>query len=308
LISNGTLFAIVKKTQVAMLAIIGGLAVFFIKFAAFLISDSIALLSDALESIINIAASIMLFVSLRIAEMPPDKEHEFGHRKAENVSCMIEGLLIIMAAVLIIYASFGRLLDPVNLTDVDLALIVSIAATAINAGLSYTLFVESKKKGSIAMEGDSKHLLSDVISSVGVVIGLFIATITGWFILDPLMAFLIGASIIRMGYEVINKASGDLLDKHCPECEEAVREVLDHNNGHIEYHDLKTRKSGDIVFVVFHLCVNGNMSVYESHEMTERIEEKLKEKIPNLDLTIHVETENQTCIHKSEEMDDCPQC
>jgi cation diffusion facilitator family transporter len=293
----------VKKTQVAMLVIIGGITVFFIKLVAFFVSDSIALLSDALESIINIIASFMLFITLRIAERPPDMDHEFGHRKAENISCLIEGLLIIMAAIFIITASIGRLIDPVNLTDVDLAMVISLVATSMNGGLSFMLFMESKRTGSMAMEGDSKHLLTDVISSVGVVIGLFIATITGWYVLDPLMAFLVGAGIIKMGYDLINKSSGDLLDQNCPECEDIVRKVLDGTDGHIEYHDLKTRRSGEIVFVMFHLCVNGSMSVYDSHELTERIEAKLKEKIPMIDLTIHVETENQLCVHKDE---DCP--
>ncbi|MFA5314254.1 MAG: cation diffusion facilitator family transporter [Methanomassiliicoccales archaeon] len=290
-----------KKSQIAMIVIIGGIVVFLIKIVAFLVSDSIALLSDALESIINIIASLLLFVSLRIAERPPDTDHEFGHRKAENVSCLVEGLLIIMAAIFIMIAGIGRLIDPVNLTDVDMAMIVSLLATSINGALAVMLFRESKRINSIAMEGDSKHLLTDVISSVGVVIGLFIATITGLFILDPLMAFFVGAGIVKMGYDLITKSCGDLLDHNCPECEDVVIRTLDSINGHIEYHDLKTRKSGEVVYVMFHLCVDGNMSVYDSHELTERIELRLKERIPMMDLTIHVETENQRCVHRDEE-------
>lgn len=282
----------------AILAMTGGIVVFIIKLVAFLVSDSIALLSDALESIINIVASGMLFASIRIAERPADKEHQFGHRKAENISCLIEGILVLMAAVFIIYASIGRLFNPVTLRDLDLALLVSLFATAINGTLSYVLARESRRTGSIALEGDSKHLLSDVLSSLGVIVGLAIASFTGLFFLDSVLAFLVGALIIKMGYELINRSCGDLLDMHCPSVEEKIREILDRTDGHIEFHELKTRKSGDMVFVTFHLCVNGGMSVYESHEITERIESELKKSFPDLELTIHVETEHQSCLHK----------
>ncbi|OPY34621.1 MAG: ferrous iron efflux protein F [Methanomassiliicoccales archaeon PtaU1.Bin124] len=292
------------KKRVAEIVIVGGLIVFAIKLLAYIISDSIALLSDALESIINIIASIMMFISIRVASKPPDAEHQFGHKRAENVSCLIEGLLIIIAALLIMEAGLSRLFTPVELTQVDIALIVSLSATGINAGLSYFMLKESKKNESMALEGDSKHLLSDVLSSGGVVLGLFIATLTGWFVLDSILAIIMAVLIGKMGIDLMRKASTDLLDHSCPEVEVKVRELLDTQKGFVEYHELKTRKSGDTVFVMFHLCVDGKMTVNESHDLTERLERMLEEKIPGIDATIHVESEHQMCEGRTEEEDD----
>lgn len=290
------------KTKVAMIVIAGGLIVFGIKLLAFFISDSIALLSDALESIINIVASVMMFISIRVASKPPDEDHQFGHKRAENVSCLIEGLLIIMAAVLIVEAGLSRLFSPVQLTSIDLALLVSLSATAINGGLSVFEMRQSKHNhGSMALEGDAKHLLSDVLSSVGVVVGLFIATLTGWYVLDSVLAIIMAAIIAKMGIGLMTKSCGDLMDHSCPETEAKVREVLDRKKGYIEYHDLKTRKSGDTVFVMFHLCVDGKVTVHESHELTERLEKDLEKEIPGIDVTIHVESEDQLCKARTDE-------
>ena len=166
----------VRKQQVAKLAVGVGLLIFFIKLVAYLISGSVALLSDALESIVNIVASIMMLASIRVAMMPADADHRYGHQRAENISCLVEGILIVLAALLIIMASAGRLLDPVDpFTSIGLALAVSLVATSLNGGMSYLLMRSSRQNGSIALEGDAKHLLSDVISSVGIVVGLLLA-------------------------------------------------------------------------------------------------------------------------------------
>ena len=285
-----------RKQQVAMLVIAGGVLIFLLKVVAYLVSNSVALLSDALESIINIVASVMLLISLKIAAIPEDKNHEYGHQKAENISAFIEGFLILIAAVLIVEASIGRILNPVVLVDLNLGMVISLCATSMNGGLSYLLLKESKKNGgSIAMEGDSRHLLSDVFSSGGVVLGLFIASITGLYILDPLLALLMAAIIIRMGFGIIKKASRDLMDESCPEVEEKIESVMADMEGCLEYHALRTRKIGSRYFAEFHLCVDGNMSVRESHQMTDRIEEELKKDIPDLVLSIHVETEDECC-------------
>ncbi len=277
------------KNQLALVAVLGGIVVFIIKLSAYFVSNSIALLSDALESIINIVASIMLLFSLRIAARPPDAEHEFGHKRAENISCLIEGMLVLVAAFLIIEASLGRIFNPVELSSVDLALVISLSATGLNALLSYSLWKESKRSGSIAMEGDSKHLLSDVLSSVGVVIGLFIASITGYTILDPLMALVVAALIIKMGISLLRKSSNDLMDHRCPESEQKIAEVMKRDHSSLEYHDLKTRKSGDTVFAEMKVCVDGDRTVKEAHELTERIEKDLEREVPGITVIIHVE-------------------
>jgi cation diffusion facilitator family transporter len=290
--------SIVNKNNLAIIAIIGGIVVFSIKLSAYLVSNSIALLSDALESIINIIASIMLFFSLRIAARPPDEEHKFGHKKAENISCLVEGMLVLIAAFFIIEASVGRIFNPVELSSVNLALLISLTATGLNGGLSYALWKESKRSGSIAMEGDSKHLLSDVLSSVGVVIGLFIASITGYYILDPLMALIVAAIIIKMGVDLLKKSSRDLMDHHCPESEEKITEVMQREYSSLEFHELKTRRSGDTVFAEMKVCVDGEATVQESHALTEKIERDLKKEIPGINLIIHVEDKEKCGLHK----------
>jgi cation diffusion facilitator family transporter len=286
-------FTMVNKQQVAMLVIIGGALVFSLKLAAFLVTDSVALLSDALESIINIVASIMMFLSIRIASIPEDWNHRYGHQKAENISAFAEGFLILIAAFLIIEASVGRLFDPIAPSNINIGLPLSLVATSLNGVLSYILLRESKKSGSIAMEGDSKHLLSDVLSSLGVVAGLFIASITGWYILDPLLALFVAAIIIKMGIGIVRKASTDLMDQSVPELEKNVQEVLDRTGGFIEYHDIRTRKNGSNYYAEFHLCVRGDMTVRDSHKMTDRIEAELKKAYPTIFVNIHVESEEQ---------------
>jgi len=285
----------VNKQQVAMLAIIGGALVFSLKLLAFLLTDSVALLSDALESIINIVASIMMLISIRIAAIPEDQNHRYGHNKAENISAFVEGFLILIAAFLIIGASVGRLFNPVELADIDLGLAISLTATCINGVLSYVLFREARRSGSIALEGDSKHLFSDVLSSIGVVVGLFIASITGWYILDPLLALLVAVIIIRMGIGVVRKASTDLMDQSSPELERRIQEVMGATGGYIEYHDIKTRKNGNNYFAEFHLCVKGDMTVRDSHRLTDGIEAELRKDFPSIQVNIHVESEDQCC-------------
>jgi cation diffusion facilitator family transporter len=288
----------VKKNDLALIAIIGGITVFAIKLSAYFVSNSIALLSDALESIINIVASILLFFSLRIAERPPDEEHKFGHKKAENISCLVEGMLVLIAAFFIIEASVGRIFNPVELSSVNLALLISLSATGINAVMSYSLWKESKRSGSIAMEGDSKHLLSDVLSSVGVVVGLFIASVTGYYILDPLMALIVAVIIIKMGIDLLRKSSLDLMDHRCPISEEKIVEVMNKEYPSVEYHDLKTRKSGDTVFAEMKVCVDGEATVQESHALTERIESEMQKAIPGINMIIHVEAREKCDLSK----------
>lgn len=288
-----------EKQQVAKLAVAVGLLIFFIKLAAYLISGSVALLSDALESIVNIAASIMMLASIRVAMMPADAEHRYGHQRAENISSLVEGILIVMAALLIILASLGRLLEPREFTSIGLALGVSLVATALNGGMSFLLLRSSRLNGSIALEGDAKHLLSDVISSIGIVIGLFLAEMTGWYVLDPIMALIVSALLIRMAYSVLAKTCRDLMDHSCPESEAMIESVLNDHGGFLQYHDLKTRRVGDLVYAEMHLCVLAETTMAEAHDLTERIEEALRQKVPGIVVNIHLETEKE-CLSPSQ--------
>jgi cation diffusion facilitator family transporter len=279
----------VNKGQLAFVVIIGGLVVFAIKLSAYFVSNSIALLSDALESIINIVASIMMFAAISIASRAEDENHRYGHQKAENISALVEGVLIVVAAVLIIEATIGRLLNPVGFEDVNLGIIISLCATSLNGILAITMLRESKKNRSMALEGDAKHLFSDVMSSVGVVIGLFIANVTGILILDPLIALVVAVLLIKMGIDVFRRTSHDLMDSACIEEEKTIVGILEKTNGFLEYHDLKTRRSGHKVFMEVHICMNGDVSLTEAHNLSIRIEKELEAAVPGIVSSIHVE-------------------
>jgi cation diffusion facilitator family transporter len=279
-----------KKKQAALIALVCGIAIFGIKLAAYFISNSVALLSDALESIVNIAASGLMLFSVCVSERAPDSSHKYGHEKIEDISSLIEGVFIIIAAFFIIYAAAGRLFEPAELFELDIAIGVSMFATALNAGLSWLLIKTAKSYGSTALEGDAKHLFSDVISTVGVWIGLFVAQLTGWGFLDSVLAFVVAALIVRMGVGLVLKSSNRLMDQSCREEEEKIMEVLRrHSFQFIDFHDLKTRRHGNQVFAELHLSVDGSLSVKEAHDLTDHLEEELKEEQPNINLTIHVE-------------------
>jgi len=279
-----------KKKQAALIALVCGIAVFGIKLVAYLVSNSVALLSDALESIVNIAASALMFFSVCVSERAPDSGHRYGHEKIEDISSLLEGIFILIAALFIIYAAAGRLFEPAELFELDVAIGISMFATALNAGLSLLLIKTAKSWGSAALEGDAKHLLSDVVSTAGVWIGLIIAQLTGWSFLDSVLAFLVAALIVRMGVKLVLKSSNRLMDQSCIAEEKKIKEILGrHSFKFIDFHDLKTRRSGNQVFAELHLSVDGSLSVKEAHDLTEQLEEELKEECPNINLTIHVE-------------------
>jgi cation diffusion facilitator family transporter len=279
-----------KKKQAALIALVCGIAIFGIKLVAYFVSNSVALLSDALESIVNIAASGLMFFSVCVSERAPDNSHKYGHEKIEDISSLVEGIFILIAALFIIYAAAGRLFEPTELFELNIAIAISMLATALNAGLSWLLIKTARSWGSTALEGDAKHLFSDVISTVGVWIGLIVAQLTGWSFLDSILAFVVAALIVRMGAKLVMKSSNRLMDQSCIAEEKKIKEILGrHAFKFIDFHDLKTRRSGNQVFAELHLSVDGSLSVKEAHDLTDQLEEELKEECPNIHLTIHVE-------------------
>jgi cation diffusion facilitator family transporter len=280
----------------AYVAVGGGLVIFAVKLGAWYISGSVALLSDALESIINIAASFLMLYSVYVSGRPADDEHHYGHQKVEYITSLAEGGLIITAAIFIIHTALERLSKPVPITSVESAVGINLFATALNGGLSWYLIRRSKETGSIALEGDAKHLLSDVITSLGVAGGLYVSLLTGWTQADPIIALAVSVLIIRMGAEIILKSSRGLMDDHCPETEEKIEALLDrHRSSFVDYHDVKTRRSGTQVFAELHLSIDGEMTVKEAHDFTDHLEEDLKNELPDVSVTIHIEPpENQS--------------
>ena len=274
----------------ALVAVGGGLVIFAVKLGAWYISGSVALLSDALESIINIVASCLMLYSVYVSGRPADDEHHYGHQKVEYITSLAEGGLIITAAIFIIHTALERLSDPVPITSAGSAIGINLFATALNGGLSWYLIRRSKETGSIALEGDAKHLLSDVVTSVGVAIGLYISLLTGWTLADPIIALIVSVLIIRMGADIILKSSRGLMDDHCPETEEKIEALLDrHRSNFVDYHDIKTRRSGTQVFAELHLSIDGEMTVKEAHDFTDHLEEDLKKELPDVAVTIHIE-------------------
>ncbi len=283
-----------KKNTAALIAIIGGLVVFSIKFIAFYISNSVALLSDALESIVNIFASGMMLFSIYISEKPADDTHNYGHQKVEDISSAFEGILIIVAAILIVNAAAGRLFVSSELLELNLGIAISVVATGINAGISILLTRTAKSSGSMALEGDAKHLLSDVISTLGIWIGLVIVQITGWYIMDALLAFVVAILITRMGLGLILRSVRRLMDQSCEEEEKTILSILDkHHSEFIEFHDLKSRRQGNLVLAEVHLTVQDSMSVRMAHDIIDQIENDLKEQASNIQLTVHIDSETE---------------
>jgi len=284
-----------QKRLAAYIAILGGVTILLVKLLAYFVSNSVALLSDALESIVNIAASCLLLFSVWVSEKPADESHNYGHQKIEDISSMLEGIFIVAAALLIVYAAWGRLFAGVIPIEIDLAIGISMVATLINGGISWFLAREAKKSGSAALEGDAKHLLSDVVSTVAIWIGLFIVLLTGWSMVDSILAFAVAALIARMGFKLILKSSSRLMDNSCRIEEAKIREVLlRHKFRFIDFHDLKTRRNGSLVFCELHLSVDGSLSVQEAHDLTDHLENDLKQELPNANLTIHVEPKKPT--------------
>ncbi len=283
-----------EKTKIAVIALIAAILIFGIKLVAYFISNSVALLSDALESIVNITASGLMFFSVCISTREPDSDHKYGHQKIEDISSMIEGILILAAALLIVATAAIRFFEPMELIKLDLAIGVSVLATSINAGVSWLLIKTSRDCGSIALEGDAKHLFSDVVSSIVVWIGLFITQITGWIFVDSILAFLVAILIFRMGIGLIIESSNRLMDKSCKEEEKKIMEMLQKHKFHfIDFHDLKTRRHGNQIFAELHLSVDESLSVKEAHDLTDHLEEELIKDQPNVHLTIHVEPEKE---------------
>lgn len=284
-----------NKKTIAASAIIGGVLIFAIKIYAWWISGSVALLSDALESIVNILASIMMFASILISERPPDEDHRYGHQKIENISCLIEGILVIIAGFLIGRAALGRLFNPVELEQLNYAVIISLFATSLNGLLSWLLMKTAAKTNSLALEGDAKHLLSDVVSSVGVALGLLIGQRVGMPVIDPVMALIVAVLVINMGVGLIRKSGGGLMDESCEETEQEIKRIMDmHYKSFVDYHNLKTRKSGDRIFAELHLSLDGSLSVQEAHDFTDHLEDDIMKELPKVSVTIHIEPEKNS--------------
>lgn len=281
--------------KLAFGSIVVGIVVLGLKLLSWQMTGSIALLSDALESTVNVATAIAALVAIRVAALPADANHPYGHHKAEFFSAILEGVMIIIAAILILHQSYLGLLTPKKLDAPLSGLMVNGVASVINAVWCWVLISYGRKLRSPALVADGRHLLTDVVSSVGVTFGVLIAISTGWAILDPLMAGLVGVNILWSGWRVMMESMSGLLDESVPDATLAeVREIISVEAvGAVEAHDLRTRHAGIATFIEFHLVVPGDLTVTAAHEMCDRIETVLKARISGCVVTIHVEPEHK---------------
>lgn len=284
-----------RVSRLAFWSIIVAFAVMGIKFIAWRLSGSVALYSDALESIVNVVAATIAWFAIRLSQKPADKNHQFGHHKAEYFSAVIEGVLVVLAAMLIFYEAFSALSREYTLEAPALGMAVNAAATAINGFWAWLLISTGKRHRSPALSADGRHLLTDVITSIGVLFGLAFALATGWLILDAIVAIIVGLNVLWAGWKLISSSVDGLMDIAADgETAELIEKtILANATGAIEVHDIKTRIAGPVSFIELHLIVDGSMSVAASHEICDRIESELKIKIEGSITTIHVEPDHK---------------
>ncbi|KAA2213729.1 cation diffusion facilitator family transporter [Teichococcus oryzae] len=288
-----------RAAKLAAGSLLVAVLVLAIKALAWWLTGSVALLADALESIVNVAAAGAALVAVRLSAQPPDANHPYGHAKAEYFSAVLEGALIIVAALLILRESWGAFQAPSAPELPALGLAISVAATVINAVWSGVLFRNGRRMRSPALLADARHLLADVVTSVGVVVGVGAVAVTGILWLDPLLAALTAVNILVSGFRLLRESVGGLMDEAVePGLLARIRALVSQEAaGALEAHDLRTRHAGRTTFVEFHLVVPGDMRVAEAHEICDRIEGALKGELGSAVITIHVEPEGKAKHH-----------
>ncbi|MFG1420663.1 cation diffusion facilitator family transporter [Roseixanthobacter liquoris] len=284
-----------RTLWIAVGSVFLGIVVLALKSAAYWVTGSIALLSDALESIINVAAALAALVALKISARPADDNHPFGHHKAEYISAVLEGVLIVVAAGSILREAYFGFLDPRFPEQPLNGMLLNGGATILNAIWCVVLLRSGRALRSPALVADGKHLMSDVVTSVGVLAGFVLVPITGWPVLDPLLAGIVALNILWTGWGLMKESVGGLMDAAPPpDVVAAIRELVStHADGALEAHDLRTRHAGRITFVEFHLVVPGDMTVAAAHEICDRIERAFAEDMDHAIVTIHVEPEGE---------------
>ncbi|WP_299570692.1 cation diffusion facilitator family transporter [uncultured Williamsia sp.] len=281
----------VDLSRFALLSLAVSLVVISLKVVAWQVSGSVGLLSDAAESLVNVVAAVAAFVALRVAARPADDDHNFGHTKAEYFSAVFEGVMIVVAAGLIIVAAVDRLLSPAELESVGLGLVISVVATVINGVAGLYLIRVGRRHRSLSLEADGKHLLTDVWTTAGVVVGVLLVALTGWLPLDPLIAIAVAVNILVVGGRLVWQSGAGLMDTALPDEERTQLDaVLDRWRAEdVDFHDVRTREAGHERFLQLHMLVPGEWSVQRGHDLVERVERELAATLDHLNVTIHLE-------------------
>ncbi|MHA6344752.1 cation diffusion facilitator family transporter [Roseivivax sp. CAU 1761] len=281
--------------RLALGSVAVGVVVLAVKLLAWRMTGSVALLSDALESIVNVGAAVIALCAVRIAAQPPDAAHPFGHHKAEFLSAVLEGVLIVIAALFILREAWAGLMDPPVLAAPWAGIAVNLGASLLNGVWALVLVRRGRGLRSPALAADGRHLMADVVTSVGVAVGVAAAALTGIAWLDPALAALVAVHVLWSGWRLLSASVSGLMDESVPDGElETLRAIIsDRAEGAVEAHDLRTRHAGRATFVEFHLVVPGEMSVFEAHEICDRVEAGLIAELPGARVTIHVEPEHK---------------
>lgn len=279
-------------TRFAWLSIAAAVATIALKTVAYLCTGSVGLLSDAMESLVNLMGALMALAMLSLAARPPDESHAYGHSKAEYFSSGVEGGLILIAALSIAVAAVRRLIEPRPIENLGVGLAVSIGASLINLGVALVLRQAGRRYSSITLEANARHLMTDVWTSAGVLLGVGAVSLTGWQRLDPLVAIAVAANIVYSGVGIVRRSMLGLMDTALP-AEElgALQQVLDSHAGtEVEYHALRTRQSGSRRFMSVHVLVPGDWTVHDGHGLLERIEADLRGAVPGITVFTHLES------------------
>ncbi len=291
-------------TRFAWLSIAAAIVTIAMKGIAFAITGSVGLLSDALESLVNLVAAIVALAMLMLASRPPDEQYEYGYTKAEYFASGAEGAMIFLAAVSICWTAVHRLLHPRPLEQLSAGLLITVVASLVNFAVARVLLRAGQRYHSITLEADAKHLMTDVWTSAGVVAGVGLVALTGWYPLDPLVAIAVALNIIWAGIQLVRRSAGGLLDSAIPLQERRlVAEVLErYQSEGIEFHALRTRQAGPRYFVEMHVLVPGAWSVQQGHDLAEEIEGKIRDVLPRAHVTTHLEPREDPLSHQDVEL------
>jgi cation diffusion facilitator family transporter len=301
-------FPAVSRTRLrnfALLSIVAALTTIALKTAAWWLTNSVGLLSDALEGTVNLAGAVVMLVILAIAALPPDEEHAYGYTKDEYFASGFEGMLILIAAIAIAVAAIGRLIAPRPLEQIGAGLAISALASVINYGVARQLFKASGDHRSIALEANARHLMADVWTSAGIIAGVAAAALTGWQILDPLVALAVAAHILWTGVKLVRRSFRGLLDQALPEQKRTTLEQIlaRYRAEDIGFHAIRTRQAGARSFVSLHVLVPDEWTVAQGHALLEKIEGEIRAALPGVHVFTHLEPRDQPDSYHDIELD-----
>ena len=280
-----------RRIKTALLSILSNTTLIILKIVAGILSGSVSIMSEAIHSGMDLVASLVAFLSVKHSAKPADSKHPYGHGKIENISGLVEGILIFIAAAMIIIEAFKKLFEPAEIEQANIAIAIMIISALINFVVSRKLYKVAKEEDSMALEADALHLKTDIYTSIGVAIGILLIKITGLVILDSVVAMLVAMLIIKEAWELSKNAFNYLIDARLSEEEEEKIEkvIREHSHQFIDYHKLKTRKSGNSKHIDFHITVDPYLTVKETHDIIASLKKDMNDKFKNTRVTIHID-------------------